>query len=71
LKCFLLCFWGHDYYEKSKLWLLYRSDDRELNSEWPVTAKSTGLFVVPTQCLPTHQDAWLLSVTTTVTVSPL
>ena len=58
-KCCLLCFWWHDYYEKRKLWLLYRSDDRELNSEWPVTAKSTGLFVVPTPCLPTHQDAWL------------
>jgi hypothetical protein len=70
-KCCLLCFWWHDYYEKSKLCLLYRSDDREVNSEWPVTAKSTGLFVVPTPCLPTHQNAWLSSFTKTVTISPL
>ena len=41
-----------------------------VNSEWPVTARPTALFVVPPPCLPTHQDASLLSVITTVTDPP-
>ena len=42
-----------------------------VNSEWPVTARPTALFVVPPPCLPTHQDASLLSVITTVTDPPV